>query len=75
MSLSVIYLRLCLPNDQESAFSIFTMSDLIEQSSAIKFYLRYEISAAETLTMLRKAFGNYTMSQKNVYYLLLFINR
>ena len=38
MSLSVIYLRLCLPNDH--FFSIFTMSDLIEQRSAIKFCLR-----------------------------------
>lgn len=43
------------------------MSDLIEQRSAIKFCLRNEISAAETLRMLRKAFGNSTMSQKNVY--------
>ena len=43
------------------------MSDLIEQRSAIKFCFRNEISAAETLRMLRKAFGNSTMSQKNVY--------
>ena len=43
------------------------MSDLIEQRSAIKFCLRNEISAAETLRMLRKAFGNSSMSQKNVY--------
>ena len=43
------------------------MSDLIEQRSAIKFCLRNEISAAETLSMFRKAFGNSTMSQKNVY--------
>ena len=48
-------------------FSIFTMSDLIELRSAIKFCLRNEISATETLRMLRKAFGNSTMSQKNVY--------
>jgi len=43
------------------------MSNLIEQRSAIKFCLRNEISAAETLRMLRKAFGDSTMSQKNVY--------
>ena len=43
------------------------MSDMIQQRSAIKFYLRHEISAAETLKMLQKAFGNYTMSQKNVH--------
>ena len=48
-------------------FSIFTMFELIEQGSAIKFCLRNEISAAETLRMLRKAFGNSIMSQKNVY--------
>ncbi|XP_053949178.1 uncharacterized protein LOC128857446 [Anastrepha ludens] len=43
------------------------MSDLIEQRSAIKFCLRNEISAAETFSMLQKAFGDSTMSQKNVY--------
>ena len=43
------------------------MSDLIEQRSAIKFCLWNEISAAETLRMLRKASGNSSMSQKNVY--------
>ena len=47
--------------------SIFTMSDFIEQRSAIKFCLRNEISAAKTLRMLQKAFGESTMSQKNVY--------
>ena len=34
-------------------FSIFTMSDMIQQRSALR--------------MLRNAFGNSTMSQKNVY--------
>ena len=48
-------------------FSIYTMSDLNEQRSAIKFCLRNEIFAAEMLRMLRKTFGNSTMSQKNVY--------
>ena len=48
-------------------FSIFTMSEFVEQSSAIKFCLPNEISVAETLRMLQKAFGDLTMSQKNVY--------
>ncbi|KYN19486.1 hypothetical protein ALC57_08179 [Trachymyrmex cornetzi] len=43
------------------------MSDFSEQRSAIKFCLRNEISAAETFRMLQKAFGESTMSQKNVY--------
>ena len=48
-------------------FSIFTMSEFVEQRSAIKFCLRNEISVAETFKMLQKAFGDLTMSQKNVY--------
>ena len=48
-------------------FSIFTMSGFVEQRSAIKFCLRNEISVAETFRMLQKAFGDLTMSQKNVY--------
>ena len=48
-------------------FSIFTMSDLIGHRSEIKFCLWNEIPAAETLRMLRQAFGNSTMSQKNDY--------
>jgi len=47
--------------------AIFTMSDFAEQRSAIKFCLRNEISAAETFRMLQRAFGESTMSQKNVY--------
>ena len=43
------------------------MSHLIEQRSAIKFCLRNEISAAETLRWLRKSFGNSNISQKNTY--------
>ena len=48
-------------------FSIFTMTEFVEQRSAIKFCLRIEISVAETFRMLQKAFGDLTISQKNVY--------
>ena len=48
-------------------FSIFTMSEFVEQRSAIKFCLRNEISVAETFRILQKAFDDLTMSQKNVY--------
>ena len=48
-------------------FSIFTMSEFAEQKSVIKFCLGDEISIAETLKMLQKAFGDLTMSQKNIY--------
>ena len=43
------------------------MSEFVEQKSAIKFCLRNEISVAETFRMLQKAFGDLSMSQKNVY--------
>ena len=48
-------------------FSIFTMSEFVEQRSAIKFCLRNEISIVKTFRMFQKAFGDLTMSQKNVY--------
>ena len=43
------------------------MSEFVEQRSAINFCLRNEISVAETFRMLQKAFGDLSMSQKNVY--------
>ena len=45
-------------------FWTFTMSEFVEQRSAIKFCLRNEISVTETFRMLQKAFGDLTMSQK-----------
>ena len=48
-------------------FLSFTMSEFVEQRSAIKFCLRNEISVAETFRMLQKAFGDLRMPQKNDY--------
>ena len=38
----------------------------VEQRSAIKFCLRNEISVAKTFRVLQNAFGDLSMSQKNV---------
>ena len=46
---------------------MFTMSDFVEPRSSIEFCLGNEISVAEMFRMLQKAFGDLTMSQKNVY--------
>ena len=48
-------------------FPIFIMSEFVEQRSAIKICLRNEIAVVGTFRMLQKAFGDLTMSQKNVY--------
>lgn len=43
------------------------MSDLVEQRCCIKFCVRNYISCAETFRMLQKAYGDQTLSQRNVY--------
>ena len=43
------------------------MSEFVEKRSAIKFCLRNKISVAKTFRILQKAFGDLTMSRKNVY--------
>ena len=48
-------------------FSIFTVSEFVEQRSAIKFCLRDKISVVKTFRILQKAFSDLSMSQKNVY--------
>lgn len=52
---------------QKVNLAIFIMSDLVEQRSCIKFCLRIEMSSAETMSMLQRAFGDQDISQKNVY--------
>ena len=47
--------------------AICAMSNFVKQRSAIEFCLRNDISAAEKYEMFQKAFGDETMSQKNVY--------
>ncbi|CAH1972562.1 unnamed protein product [Acanthoscelides obtectus] len=43
------------------------MGDFVEQKTCIKFCLRNEYSCADTSKMLRKAFGDQTMPQKNIH--------
>ena len=43
-----------------------TMYEFIEQRSAIKFYVRNEISAAKSLRMLQKAFGYLALSETRI---------
>ena len=57
----------CLSQVQKVHSAIRAMSNFVEQRSAIKFCLQNNISTAETYRTLQKAFGDETMSQKNVY--------
>ena len=57
----------CLYKHTKVSLSIFTMTNFVEQRICIKFCLRNKYSAAETLGMLQKAFGDKIMSQKNIY--------
>ena len=49
------------------SFSFFAMSKFIKQRICIKFCLRNQFSAVDTLRMVQKAFGDEAMSKKNVY--------
>ena len=43
------------------------MYDFVEQISCIKFFVRNEISAAETLRMLQKVFGDQALSKTKTF--------
>lgn len=57
----------CLSEVQKVHSAIFTMSEIIQQRSSIKFCVRNQISGAETFRMLQKAFGDNCMSRASVF--------
>ena len=67
------YYRHCFNSDarfcehKKRFFSIFTMSDFVEQRSCNKFCGQNEISANETLKMLQKAFGDQALSKTRTF--------
>lgn len=57
----------CLLSSKKVHFSIFKMSEKVQQRSCIKFCFKNGISASETLEMLKKAFGDNALSRASVF--------
>ena len=62
-----LIVTLVFVNTKSVFFSIFTMSDFVEQRSCNKFCGQNEISANETLKMLQKAFGDQALSKTRTF--------